>query len=122
MGNEIVLKKKAQATAPYWNRGARQSYVGRFRYPNYVGKDLATLNVDTLGERTGNTGDIVYPPTMNGSSYLENKRKEIERQVSFLQKKTATFYPFRRSLLHVGYSLHEQRAFPFSAVHCFASH
>lgn len=128
MGNEIVLKKKARASSSYWNRakttdrGAGQSYIGRFRYPNYVGKDIGMINIALLGERIGNSSNIVYPPTMDGSSYLENKRKENERLSSFLQEKTMTFYPWRRSLLHVAYLVDKKQTFPTEATTCFNAH
>lgn len=120
MGAEITLKRKTQATSPYWNRGRgnKNSYVGRYRYPNYVGKDLALLNIDTLYDPIGNSGKIVYPPTMNGSSYLENKRKETEMHSLFLQEKAKTYYPFRRSYLHIAYSLPDRKVFP-TGDQCF---
>jgi hypothetical protein len=115
MGSEIVLKKKAQALTPYWRRGREvpkgkqriSTFVGKYRYPNYVGKDLLTLHVETANNALGNPRDVVYPPVMDGSSYLENRKKESERHSLFLLKKLPRFYPRRRSLLHLTYNVRE---------------
>lgn len=123
MGNEIVLKKKAYALAPYWNRQRKadlrmSTYIGKYRYPNYVGKDFLTLNMSTLQDSLGNSRSVVYPPVVDGSSYLESKKKENQQHSLFLQGKAPTYYPFRRSLMHLTYSLPERQA--GSDAQCFA--
>lgn len=129
MGNEVVLKKKAQATTPYWNRarptpegGMRFSYVGKYRYPSYIGKDILTRTANTVGERVSDSGKIVYPPTMNGSSYLHNKKTEVERQALFIKKKTPVFYPGRRKFLHMPYSVVEKQVCAYNESACFPGH